>query len=145
MSNTTGPLTTLPGTRHRLPAGTACDIHPDRLAVVRIQGETDSFGAELNDFCSECNARYLNTKTDETPGCCDICRKYAPDLKDYRDPDEGIAGRVYQACSECISKTNADAFADTETPEDRHFQDLDLDDIPEEPTDFSPLDYTGND
>ena len=50
MAEVTGPISTLPGARHALPAGTMCDEHPDRPAVARVQGETDSFGCELNDL-----------------------------------------------------------------------------------------------
>lgn len=54
MGDVTGPVSTLPGAGHALPAGTMCDDHPDRPAVARIQGETDSFGSELWDLCEEC-------------------------------------------------------------------------------------------
>jgi hypothetical protein len=47
MGEVTGPISTLPGHSHQVPDGTVCDDHPDRPAVARIQGETDSFGAEL--------------------------------------------------------------------------------------------------
>src|SRR3954463_12051043 len=56
MADVTGPISTLPGTGHHLPDGTMCDQHPDRPAVARIQGETDSFGCEMNDLCQECIA-----------------------------------------------------------------------------------------
>lgn len=46
------------GSKHRLPAGATCDQHPDRPAVARIQGETDSFGCELCDMCAECYEEY---------------------------------------------------------------------------------------
>jgi hypothetical protein len=31
-----------------------CDDHPDRPAVVRIQGEAEAFGAKMLDVCQEC-------------------------------------------------------------------------------------------
>ena len=54
MGDVTGPISTLPGSRHDFPDGTMCDDHPDRKAVARVQGETDSFGSELIDMCQEC-------------------------------------------------------------------------------------------
>jgi hypothetical protein len=49
-----------------------CDQHPDRLAVVRLQGETDSFGAELNDMCTECRDAYREyLRTADTSGVWD--------------------------------------------------------------------------
>ena len=44
MADVTGPISTLPGSRHRVPDGQSCDTHSDRFAVYRIQGETDSTG-----------------------------------------------------------------------------------------------------
>lgn len=51
-----GPVMTLPGARLPFPPGTTCDTegHEDRPAVARIQGETDSFGCEAADLCTEC-------------------------------------------------------------------------------------------
>ncbi len=47
-----GPVSTMPGHRQGSPSGVACD-HDGCLrdATVRVQGETDSFGAEYLDFC----------------------------------------------------------------------------------------------
>lgn len=38
--------------------GHSCDNHPDRPAVVCIQGETDSFDTEYMYFCEECEATW---------------------------------------------------------------------------------------
>jgi hypothetical protein len=54
MAEVTGPISTLPGAGHAFPDGTKCDQHPDRDAVARIQGETDSMGCEMHDMCEEC-------------------------------------------------------------------------------------------
>ena len=51
MADVTGRISTLPGSGHKVPDGTMCDNHPDRLATHRVQGETDSFGSEMNDMC----------------------------------------------------------------------------------------------
>jgi hypothetical protein len=44
MSDVTGPISSLPGSTHAAPTAGMCDDHPDRPAVARVQGETDSFG-----------------------------------------------------------------------------------------------------
>ena len=49
-----GPVPTLPGHSCGVPTSTKCDTHPDRDAIRRIQGETDSFGCEYIDMCQEC-------------------------------------------------------------------------------------------
>ena len=54
MADVTGPISSLPGKRHELPKGAKCDEHPERDAVARVQGETDSMGCEMLDLCQEC-------------------------------------------------------------------------------------------
>lgn len=103
-----GPVSTLPGSWNRLPAGTPCDQHPDRVAVYRVQGETDSFGCEYQDVCEECRDQllaYLNSSEVRT-GNCDWCRFDATDLRDARDYEEGLAGRVYRVCGPCLRRRN---------------------------------------
>lgn len=103
MAEVTGPISTLPGAGHDFPDGTMCDEHPDRPAVTRIQGETDSFGSELHDMCAECLAAYREeTRNADTSGECEWCKKHAPKLRNRRDYEEGMYGRVYQVCDECI-------------------------------------------
>ena len=60
MSDVTGPISTLPGCERAVDPGTMCDEHPDRPAVARVQGETDSFGSEQHDLCAECVAAIRN-------------------------------------------------------------------------------------
>lgn len=80
-----------------------CDVHPDRPAVCRIQGETDSFGSEMNDFCRECRNAHLEyrRRPEARAGQCDWCKGEATDLRDARDYDEGMAGPVYRICGRC--------------------------------------------
>ncbi|MGY7975507.1 hypothetical protein L1Q33_25460, partial [Klebsiella pneumoniae] len=54
-----GPVSTLRGHFCSLPTDSKCDEHPDRLAVRRVQGETDSFGCEYHDMCQECLDEYV--------------------------------------------------------------------------------------
>lgn len=107
MGDVTGPISTLPGAGHPLPPGAMCDDHPDRPAVARIQGETDSFGAELLDLCQECLDELRAHRAEARCGMCDWCRAEATDLRPKRDVDEGLAGRVYHVCGLCDSRYEA--------------------------------------
>lgn len=90
-----------------------CDDHPDRPAVARIQGETDSFGAELNDMCQECLDQHREAlKNEDRSGVCDWCKLPSPRLTKTRDYDEGSCGRVYDVCAECRKKANDEAAAE---------------------------------
>lgn len=116
MAEVTGPVSTLPGAGHRLPPGTMCDDHEDRPAVARIQGETDSFGSELNDMCQECldRCRAARNSPEARSGTCAWCKKDATDLRDARDYEEGMAGPVYRVCGACVQRQNDDAQAENE-------------------------------
>ena len=97
MGDITGPILSLPGSGHATPDGMMCDDHPDRPAVARIQGETDSFGCEMNDLCAECVAAIrLHTVI----GQCDWCKQESG-LVPQRDFDEGMCGPVYYVCGDC--------------------------------------------
>lgn len=107
MADVTGPISSLPGSGHAVPDGQKCDAHPDRDAVARIQGETDSFGCEMIDMCQECfDAELAWHQSDEAAawrkGKCEWCRNEATDLRDTRDYEEGLHGRVYRVCGSCI-------------------------------------------
>ncbi len=86
MADVTGPISTLPGASHAVPEGTMCDEHPDRPAVARIQGETDSMGCEMIDACAECVVEIRNEGLGQTvcTGDCDWCKKEATDLRPAR-------------------------------------------------------------
>ena len=115
MSEVTGRISTLPGTLHSVPAGCMCDDHPDREAVARIQGETDSFGAELIDMCQECLNTYREEiKNSDTSGTCDWCNSFAQKLRPRRDYEEGSYGRVYQVCDSCVQKETKHLLEETE-------------------------------
>lgn len=106
-----GPVSSMPYGGHALPEGAMCDDHPDRKAVARIQGETDSFGCEYNDVCSEClkDIRNYRDSAEARTGVCEWCGKHATDLRDARDYDEGMAGRLYRVCGPCIKRRNEEA------------------------------------
>lgn len=129
MGDITGPISSLPGAAHHLPPGKTCDQHPDRAAVARIQGETDSFGCELNDMCAECLAAYRAYARSEEArsGRCDWCEAEAPDLRDTRDHEEGVSGRVYRVCGACRRRTDERLRAEAAEFEDQHGCDGDLD------------------
>ena len=102
MADVTGPISTLPGSPHGVPAGTMCDDHPERPATHRVQGETDSFGCELNDMCDKCYAELraeMSAPQEAFP--CDYCRAPSIDRRPIRDYDEGLCGPVYYVCGEC--------------------------------------------
>ena len=123
MAAVTGPIPTLPGTLRKPPDGMMCDDHPDRIAVARVQGETDSFGCELLDLCQECLEQMRSVPVD-TSGTCDLCKGTATDLRDRRDYEEGSTGRIYRVCGACVRKENA-RYA--EEYEERHRYDCDED------------------
>jgi hypothetical protein len=110
MAEVIGPCSTLPGALHPVPVGTMCDDHPDVPAVKRVQGETDSFGAELNDLCEVCYKEHQAAveahKAEDATGVCDWCKKPAFDLRPRRDYEEGLYGRLYDVCGACVKSEN---------------------------------------
>ncbi len=112
MADVTGPISTLPGFRESPPDGTMCDEHPDRPAVVRLQGETDSFGCEMHDLCKECSEEAK--KEEPWVGKCEWCSTEEQKLQPRRDYEEGLAGRVYYVCAGCVKRS-----------EDRYREELD--------------------
>lgn len=83
-----------------------CDQHDDRPAVARVQGETDSFGAEYADLCQECIDEVSKYAAEQRTGRCDWCKLEKDDLRPRRDFEEGTCGRVYDVCGECVRKEN---------------------------------------
>lgn len=86
----------------------------ESLSTVRIQGETDSFGAEYCHLCDDCHTLdkeiqdYMEEKTGEEEGHCEWCKKATlrKHLAFTRDIDEGNHGPVYEVCGECRSRQN---------------------------------------
>ncbi len=106
----------LPGATSKPDVGASCDEHPRHAAVVRVQGETDSFGAEYIHMCIVCKKDYdahrerLGGAVYE--GLCGRCKTPAP-VFPYRDFDEGMNGPVYyycQACKVAVLRAEAEAF-----------------------------------
>lgn len=119
MADVTGPISTLPNSRRAPPKGTKCDDHPDREAVARVQGETDSFGSEMHDMCAEClkdHNEYLRSPEaqEHRKGRCEWCGKDATDLRDARDYDEGMCGRLYRVCGPCVKIADDEARQELE-------------------------------
>jgi hypothetical protein len=129
MADVTGPISTLSGSSHHLPEGTMCDRHPRRKAVARIQGETDSFGSEMNDMCQKCldqHRAYLKSpaNVEHRKGQCEWCKQPAEDLRDRRDFEEGLTGRVYRVCGNCVKKENERLVEEaSEHDDDRWYDD----------------------
>jgi hypothetical protein len=126
-----GPVSTLPGSHHPLPVGTMCDGYNcecEKLAVSRIQGETDSFSAEYNDYCQSCLAKM---KAEEeayrlVPKTCDWCKKQSVSCAPVRDLYEGTDGPVYDVCPACRQKQNQ--RADEELESYRKYDNYEYDD-----------------
>lgn len=102
MAYVIGPNNRLPGQviLHGL-RSEFCDNHPDRKAIRAIQGETDSFGAEVHELCNLCSVRMLS---DQVHRECDWCQRYLP-LHPWRDFEEGSSARVHYVCLTCLSET----------------------------------------
>ena len=105
MADVIGPNRYLPGNILGIPAGAMCDDHPNVPAVARVVGPTDSFGSELLDLCQTC----LDEMKNAGPriGTCDWCKTKNVELRDKRDYEEGMCGRVYEICSDCNDRYNA--------------------------------------
>lgn len=107
MAHVSGPVSSMPGSTHAVVRGsTRCDDHPNRLAVKRIQGETDSFGAEYHDLCQECvdKMRRAEAQRREELGTCDWCGTSGVRVLNRRDMDEGMSGPIYKVCGDCIAR-----------------------------------------
>lgn len=135
-----GPVSSLPGSSHALPKGAMCDMHSTVPAVARIQGETDSFGAEYNLMCQACldADRKATREAYGAESYCDWCKTMKTHCSPRRDFEEGMGGPVYNVCRDCVSKENAriDEELDARDDEDdRHYigdrydQDGDDDDL----------------
>ncbi len=132
MADVTGPISSLPGARHAVPKGTMCDDHPDRPAVQRIQGETDSFGSEMNDLCQEC-VDEMKRQIQEQANVeeqCDWCKTMQKNLRPHRDFEEGSSGRVYDVCPRCISEENKRVHEELDNNSDDYFDREDFNDCP---------------
>lgn len=72
--------------------------------MYRVQGDTDSFGAEYEYFCQHCYEEYKKEiSVSHMDGSCDYCKTVAS-LRPTRDPDEGTHGPVYWICAPCAIK-----------------------------------------
>ena len=119
MAHVSGPTRSMPGSVHSINTETVCDYHPNRPAAARVQGETDSFGAEYFDLCKECRDKHFESiRNADTSGQCDWCKNHAPKLFSHRDFEEGLCGRIYDVCQACIDRENSrveeelDSYAD---------------------------------
>ena len=101
----------LPGSVLKLTPSSMCDNHADELAVICIQGETDSFGYEKIHMCQECYDLYTkhleDVKNSDNEDACDWCKRVfkVVELRAFRDWTEGYSGSVYTVCPECIQQS----------------------------------------
>ena len=119
-----GPVSTMPGTVSH-PREKMCDDHPDRTAVARIQGETDSFGCEYFFACEQCvdEFRAYRNSPEARTGVCDWCKSHATDLRQHRDFEEGFSGPLYSVCGGCRKKESD--RANEEWEQNRQYDDYD--------------------
>jgi len=121
VADVTGPISTLPGAAHGVPDGTMCDDHPDRPATHRVQGETDSFGSEMNDLCDECyEALRAELRAPQEAFPCDFCKVVSSDRRPVRDYDEGMCGPVYYVCPDC-RRRKREREREEEADDDYHY------------------------
>ena len=106
MAGITGPIRSLPGHKHVCPADMICDECGVEKASIRIQGETDSFGCEMHDYCEMCYSEIQKSieesKTmdpDFGKDVCDHCHKLTL-CNPARDPEEGSTGAIYYLCTD---------------------------------------------
>lgn len=101
----------LPGNIYSGTKGSFCETHEDRPSYKKLQGETDSFGAEYSEMCEECFAVYeksLEVKVaKEEP--CDWCKVVTNTIEPTRDYSEGSNGPVYYVCQACRIKQDNEA------------------------------------
>ena len=131
-----GPVSSLPGSLHSVPAGAKCDEHPQYTAYYRVQGETDSFGAEYAFMCAECYTKHMEYVKAErnSESQCDWCKTMQVGCRSQRDYEEGLGGPVYNVCPRCIAAQNQraqeslDAYDGEFDFDDRYNDDDDGDD-----------------
>ncbi len=104
MAGITGPISTLPGTKHKVPHGIKCD-DCNKPAIHRVQGETDSMGSEMWDYCDDCFNKSKLAPIDNS-GFCDWCKRDCEIVRNCRDHEEGLCGPVYRVCDDCVIKYN---------------------------------------
>jgi hypothetical protein len=131
MGSVVGRTSMLPGATYAVPHGQTCDVHEDRLSTLRVQGETDSFGAELVDMCGECVGKWraYRESPEARTGTCDWCKHTSNDLRTRRDADEGSSGPVYRVCGPCVKRDNealAPASSEDSVYPDYEYSDLDV-------------------
>lgn len=104
MADVTGPVSTLPGSSRALREGAQCDDCGKKPATHRVQGETDSFGAEWADLCDDCYVVERERRRKDCAGECDWCGKHSESRIWTRDYDEGTHGPTYRVCKSCYDK-----------------------------------------
>lgn len=124
MADVTGPISSMPGALHT--AAGDCDDHPGVKATRRVQGETDSMGCEMLDMCDACYAEHVEAvkayAVEEATGCCDWCNTHVTTLRNRRDYDEGMSGRIYQVCLDCVIKENKSYEEEVDKEQHRYFE-----------------------
>jgi hypothetical protein len=71
----------------------------------------------MHDLCQECLDqekawRKSPEAAEHRKGNCEWCKNPADDLRDRRDYEEGMTGRVYRVCGACVKKENDELLAE---------------------------------
>ena len=149
MADVTGPISSLPGSLHSAPHGMMCDQHPERVAVRRVQGETDSFGSEMVDMCQECldaHLAYRQREAEEaatTPRYCEWHKGPGLNVSSMRDHDEGMSGRLYDVCGSCRAVYNERARQEADAHHAEYGDGYDYDDYEPGDSDYYRGDQPG--
>lgn len=103
MANAQSVITKEEVRTYRKPYALTCSVHRNVLAVSRVKGEADSLGLDVIDMCQVCLDSF--NKENGLTAPCDWCGRVS-ELIPRRDSDEGMRGRLYNVCSDCITKEN---------------------------------------
>lgn len=93
-------------------------------ADIRVQGETDSFGAEYHDLCHACHkaSREAELAFKAEYDRCDTCGEQAI-TSPYRCADEGMCGPVYNDCDKCAKERRKREFEEYKRNADMGYDD----------------------
>jgi len=143
MSAVIGPNSYLPGQSYPFkPDGRECDCGEcDEEARHAVVTEVDSMGAEVEHLGTECFLKFQHAHRQKRTEVriCDICHDPREDVQPIRDPDEGLYGRVYDACPTCrhtLLTVDPDDVDDGDPLDPQDFQEFTDPDDDMNPSDF---------
>ena len=134
----------LPGYTRKLTTPSTCE-RCGAEASFRMQGETDSFGAEYIDLCESCLNKTREEMHSQPCECCGSTERVRP----WRDPEEGFYGPVYELCLPCRQRRDQEFLAYMGEEEILDVLGAPVEDLPdwevEEDADWEDWDYEWED